>query len=191
MKFDPGGTVTVNKKAGRFEPIEPFLFKAPNGFTLTNNEQAKGFSPVPGKKYIFSCWINDNSPNTDKIQNFGLNINNTEYAIANISVPVVEGWKRLEVEFTALEQFSMILRSTGQNLIFADDIRIYPSDAKMNTYVFHDQSYKMMAQLDENNFATFFEYDEEGTPIRVKKETERGIMTIKENRQYIRKRPNQ
>jgi hypothetical protein len=47
---------------------------------------------------------------------------------------------------------------------------------------------RVMAQLDENNFATLFEYDEEGTPIRVKKETERGILTVKENRQSLRQR---
>jgi len=39
-----------------------------------------------------------------------------------------------------------------------------------------------MAELDENNFATFYEYDDEGGLVRMKKETERGIMTIKENR---------
>jgi len=48
-----------------------------------------------------------------------------------------------------------------------------------------------MAQLDENNFATLFEYDDEGTPIRVKKETERGIMTLKENRQSFKGRSEQ
>jgi hypothetical protein len=45
-----------------------------------------------------------------------------------------------------------------------------------------------MAELDENNFATFYEYDDEGSLVRVKKETERGIMTIKENRSSYKKR---
>ncbi|MGK4569023.1 hypothetical protein [Flavobacterium sp. 3HN19-14] len=39
-----------------------------------------------------------------------------------------------------------------------------------------------MAELDENNYATFYEYDKEGGLVRVKKETERGVQTIKESR---------
>jgi hypothetical protein len=39
-----------------------------------------------------------------------------------------------------------------------------------------------MAELDENNYATFYEYDLEGGLIRVKKETEKGIFTIQETR---------
>ena len=45
-----------------------------------------------------------------------------------------------------------------------------------------------MAELDERNFATLYEYDEEGKLVRVKKETERGIMTIKENFNSYRKK---
>jgi hypothetical protein len=41
-----------------------------------------------------------------------------------------------------------------------------------------------MAELDENNYSTFYEYDDEGNLMRLKKETERGIMTIKETRQH-------
>jgi hypothetical protein len=44
-----------------------------------------------------------------------------------------------------------------------------------------------MAELDENNFATFYDYDNEGIPIRVRKETERGIMTLKETRSANKK----
>jgi hypothetical protein len=44
-----------------------------------------------------------------------------------------------------------------------------------------------MADLDANNFATFYEYNDEGVLIRVKKETEKGISTIKETRSSYRK----
>ena len=45
-----------------------------------------------------------------------------------------------------------------------------------------------MAVLDENNYATFYEYDLERNLIRVKKETERGIKTIKETNKPLRAR---
>ena len=37
-----------------------------------------------------------------------------------------------------------------------------------------------MAILDENNFATFYEYDQQKQLKRVKKETQKGIATIQE-----------
>ncbi|MBI3883032.1 MAG: hypothetical protein HY305_02130 [Sphingobacteriales bacterium] len=44
-----------------------------------------------------------------------------------------------------------------------------------------------MAELDENNYASFYEYDDDGTLTRVKKETERGIKTITETRSAMQK----
>ena len=46
---------------------------------------------------------------------------------------------------------------------------------------------RLMAELDENNYATFYEYDDDGTLVRLKKETERGIKTIKETRSALLK----
>jgi hypothetical protein len=43
-----------------------------------------------------------------------------------------------------------------------------------------------MADLDENNYASFYEYDLEGNLARLKRETERGIMTIKETKSSIK-----
>ena len=58
----------------------------------------------------------------------------------------------------------------------------------MKSYVYDPISLKLTAVLDENNYATFYEYDQEGTLIRTKKETERGIVTISENRQSNQKK---
>ena len=55
----------------------------------------------------------------------------------------------------------------------------------MKSFVYDALSLRMMAELDENNYATFFEYDDDGTLTRVKKETERGIKTIKETRSAL------
>jgi hypothetical protein len=61
----------------------------------------------------------------------------------------------------------------------------------MKSYVYNPVNLRLMAEMDENNYATFYEYDDEGTLIRVKKETERGIMTIKETRSALMKNKNQ
>jgi hypothetical protein len=53
----------------------------------------------------------------------------------------------------------------------------------MVTYVYDPVSLRLVAELDERNYAKFYEYDEDGKLIRVKKETEKGIMTIQETRE--------
>lgn len=73
---------------------------------------------------------------------------------------------------------------------YFDDLRINPIKGNMKSYVYDPISLKLMAELDENNYATFYEYDAEGTLVRIKKETERGVFTIKESRQSIQKKLN-
>jgi YD repeat-containing protein len=53
----------------------------------------------------------------------------------------------------------------------------------MESYVYNNINHRLLAKLDANNFATFYEYDKEGNLIRVKRETEIGIVTLKEIRQ--------
>ncbi|HLP39532.1 hypothetical protein [Lacibacter sp.] len=181
-------SVNLIKNAGLAAPSTAALLGFDNigRYLLKSNELANGFAPVAGKKYLFSMWVKDNSPNENTIQGLTIKFNNITKDISALTVPVVEGWKRLELSFTASSQFQLELIPSGT--IYLDDIRILPNDAQMNSYVFDNRTLRLMAQLDENNFATIYEYDEEGTPVRVKKETERGIMTIKESRQSLRKR---
>jgi hypothetical protein len=77
------------------------------------------------------------------------------------------------------------LQSGG--ISFFDDIRFFPFDGSMMSYVYDPETLRLVAELDERNYAKFYEYDEEGKLIRVKKETERGVMTIQENRNNIKK----
>ncbi|MCY1558050.1 hypothetical protein D9M68_949530 [compost metagenome] len=57
-----------------------------------------------------------------------------------------------------------------------------PAQANMKSFVYNPVNQRLMATLDENNFASFYEYDQEGNLIRTKKETEKGIMTVSESR---------
>jgi hypothetical protein len=98
---------------------------------------------------------------------------------------IIDGWQRIEQQFTVpvnTTQIKIQLVNSGTSDAFFDDIRIHPLDGNMKSYVYDPVTLRLMAELDENNYATFYEYDEEGALIRVKKETERGIMTIKESR---------
>ncbi|MBA4198862.1 MAG: hypothetical protein C0459_15050 [Chitinophaga sp.] len=190
LKLINNNELVLSRNFGSSSPESPsFLNYGTTGkYILTSNEQINGFAPIPGKKYILSFWVNDGQSSNNKIQNLQLKINNNDLSIQNTIVKVVEGWKKIDVEFTAQNinpSVTISLKPTGGN-IYIDDIRIYPKDGQMKSFVYNDQNLRLVSQLDENNFATFYEYDEEGTPIRVKKETERGIMTIKESRKYFK-----
>lgn len=180
------GTVIL-KKSVYINNTSPLYTISGGQYYLGSNELAKGFSPVPGKKYVLSFWIKDGSPR-NATTNFQASVNGTSL-ISNISKwPIVEGWKRIEVPFvlpSSATNFTLQLSSSGQ--VYIDDIRIHPFDGQMKTFAYDASSQRLMAELDENNFATFYEYDDEGILIRVKKETERGIMTIKETRSSYKK----
>lgn len=180
------GTVAINKTVYLGSNFS--LYTLSNGqYYFGANEVAKGFSPVPGKKYVLSLWVKDGSPR-DATTTFQASVNGTSL-ISNLSKwPIVEGWKRIEVPFvlpSSATNFSLQLTSSGQ--VYIDDIRIHPFDGQMKSFAYDASSQRLMAELDENNFATFYEYDDEGILIRVKKETDRGIMTIKETRSSYKK----
>lgn len=157
-------------------------------YKLTSNDQALGFAPVPGKKYLLSMWVMDSQLSSNKINSLTVTINGTAIDLSTKVVPVVEGWKLLEIPFTGrASNFELALDVLNGN-VSIDDVRIAPFDSHLKTFVYDDVSLKLTSELDENNFATFYEYDEEGTLVRTKRETEKGIMTIQENRQSLRKR---
>ena len=98
---------------------------------------------------------------------------------------IIEGWQKVEGEFTPPANTTTAeLRfvNTATTRMYVDDIRIHPFNANMKSYVYDPVTLRLAAELDENNYASFYEYDEEGQLVRVKKETILGIKTIKETR---------
>jgi len=98
---------------------------------------------------------------------------------------MIEGWQRVESVVpipTGVTAMTITLQASDSSTTFFDDIRILPYNGEMKSYVYNPVSLRLMAELDENNYATFYEYDDDGTLIRVKKETERGILTAQETR---------
>jgi hypothetical protein len=185
------GSITLEKPLMVTEPSSIYGITS-NVYKLTNGYLKDGLTPVPGKKYVLSGWVYDGQPKSTLINNLTVNISGTAYNINSTTQPdviskvyVVEGWKRFEITFTMPSSGTFKLDMSGSVLL--DDIRLHPYDGQLKSYVYDASSMRLMADLDENNFATFYEYDDEGTLIRVKKETERGISTIKETRSTLRK----
>jgi len=142
--------------------------------SLTTPGQPKyaQFAFQNGKQYVLSYWIRPT--NATKMENAYTPPSNMQNK-SNI----IEGWQQVERVFTAGAGNNTVIFPAGSNI---DDVRIYPKDANMKSFVYNPSNQKLMATLDENNFATFYEYDQEGNLVRTKKETEKGIMTVMESR---------
>jgi hypothetical protein len=150
------------------------------------------FSLVPGKRMQFSAWVHEDC---------GVPCFKSDFDKSNIEIwsggnnlgldkikrtgAIIEGWQKIEGEFTVpVNATTAELRfiNTNDAPMYVDDIRIHPFNANMKSYVYDPRTLRLSAELDENNYASFYEYDEEGQLIRAKKETIQGIKTIKETR---------
>ncbi len=153
------------------------------------------FRPGQGK-YIFGAWVKSEQKIADTTYNNGLveiqvtdNNNNVTTIQVNTIGKIIEGWQRVEAIFEMpanTKSIAIILKSDGENAVWFDDVRVHTYDGNMKSYVYDAKHLKLRAELDENNYATFYEYDQEGSLIRVKKETEKGIVTLKETRNHVK-----
>ncbi len=163
--------------------------------------EKNGVEVAEDKKYVISYWIK--RPNVSNLTNEYFNADlevSTDVGSLNLNnlrkSNIIDGWQKIEHTFiipgdiTANSTKSISIKFSNQegNKLFIDDIRIQPFNSAMKTYVYDPISFRLMAELDDNNFATLYEYDEEGSLIRIKKETAKGIMTIQESRNGIIKK---
>ena len=146
-----------------------------------------GFNPEEGV-YILSAWVMDLNVDLGTVAYKKPYITVTSGVTVIDCIPsgeIIDGWQRIEKEVIVEEDGEVNIQlvcGEGGNCLF-DDIRFFPKDGSMITYVYDPITLRLMAELDERNYAKIYEYDEQGKLIRVKKETEMGIMTIQENRE--------
>ncbi len=144
------------------------------------------FSPDPGK-YVFSAWVKeDQAPGTLAYTKANVEIKAGATSLGKLTPArqIIEGWQRIFGEVTipaGATDIQIILAGNGVKAWF-DDLRFWPFDAGMKSYVYDERTLRFTYELDENNFFTKYEYDQQGMLERIKKETERGVMTIQESR---------
>jgi hypothetical protein len=176
-----------------------------SGLELANCGCNGVFGPEPGvsgKEYLISAWVKEKpssglfagvSYNNPRLQVQFYNSSNvaigTSYAFSPQSDnKIIEGWQRVMSRFTipaGAVKMVVKLENTGTNAnadVFFDDIRFHPYKANMESFVYDPISLRAVAELDANNYATYFIYDEEGALSKTKKETIDGIKTISEGR---------
>ncbi|MFM9986068.1 MAG: hypothetical protein ACKVOK_12590 [Flavobacteriales bacterium] len=145
---------------------------------------------IPGEPYVVSAWVKQEDAELyqdvytrPKIIIKSLD-GTTEIATieAESGDSIIEGWQLIEAEFEAPANGVQIVLFSFAGTSYFDDVRLFPAKGSMKTYVYDPVTLRFVAELDERHFATLYEYDEEGRLMRIKKETERGIMTIQESK---------
>ncbi len=146
------------------------------------------------QKYIFNYWqkVGQNAaiPVNGAVR---VVIDNTNF-YAKAKTPNIDGWVLYEgtvdaSAYPTINQADIRFYTTNaennnaSNTI--DDLRILPNVSNMKSYVYNPVNKRLVAVLDENHMATVFDYTPEGKLARIKKETERGIITLKESRESL------
>ena len=173
-------------------------------YTLTCSDFIYPFTPIThqgSKKYILSYWVKEKETLASSgavltylNSSIGLSVSGSgSVSMGTLKKSdIIDGWQRFEQDFTissgASGRLNVTLVNTTNNITsYFDDIRIHPFNSNMKSFVYDPVTLKYVAELDANNFATFYEYDEEGSLVRVKKETEKGIMTIQETKNHTKR----
>lgn len=191
LKITQGATTSAN------------FYIAPSSYPSSLNNAIMPFYPQLGKKYLISGWVHGSKPFYDaaaikalcKVEVMGKDRGTVISSVTcTPSGPVIEGWQRFYAEFTiqngtvnGVATDAYILRvslsndETTSNSIYFDDVRLHPFDANIKNYIY-DEQHRVKAMLDENNYATFYMYNNKGELVTVRRETEKGIITIQENR---------
>ena len=156
-----------------------------------------------GRKYVISAWIsqdNEQVPTyftgtTPSSNHVGMQVNyvNSSGAIVRSTPlmtptgPIIEGWQKVEGTFSLHSGESAIvlsLRTQAGLRTYFDDIRVFPFTGNMESYVYNKVDNTLRDILDNNNYATHYDYDDERNLFLIKKETYEGMKTIQETRTH-------
>lgn len=167
--------------------------------TSPNNSQAAhiqyAMDLIPGEEYLFSAWVSVsdipmasglNDVATTDAEQIGVDISFTDVEGVfkmRPTGPIIDGWQRIEGRFLMLSDgfIKLNFRKGWATTAYFDDLRIYPADGNLQSYIYDPETYRLRATLDNNNYATLYYYDAEGNLHLLKKETVEGVKTIQES----------
>ncbi|WP_146193436.1 hypothetical protein [Flavobacterium sediminis] len=205
--FSAQGTYTVSYIYTGTEGCEIVKQKTVNIIACTPCLYCTSFELIQGKEYSISGWtsLRNDDVNFEEVSftNFNDALIEMEFLDAGgsqlsvnsffVSGKIIDGWQKISGRFIvpvgAADMEIKLINNSSKVALF-DDIRVYPKDGTMKSFVYDQETKRLMAELDENNYATFYEYDKEGGLVRVKKETEKGVYTIQETRSSTVKKDN-
>lgn len=194
--YVPGGSKHTSNDWLKSTDTTTFNWHEMEVYKLEPNLCIGTFTPERELTYTISGWIMESDSG---ITEYPSNYDDGYVSVKSDSTsfihkfypkgPIIDGWQRFSGEFSIPADSgatALIIEAHGGPIskggVFYDDVRIQPYNSSMKSYVYDPLTLRMTAELDANNFATFYEYDQEGRLLRIKKETEHGVVTLQESR---------
>ncbi len=189
---------SVSYESTTWDGVEPVVADHEAPFLLAESDIIHKHQFVNGEAenvYVVMGWIKEHN-NTQELLDYTaqiqITVNGGLIPVTEKRSNIIDGWQRVELTFEVDDQLTndtpmeirLVAGSAGA--AFFDDIRVHPFDSEMEAQVIDAIEQRPAAQLDNRNFATIFQYDEDGNMIRTIKETERGKQTVQENRSGIK-----
>ncbi len=155
-----------------------------------------------GRTYVAKVWVHRLSPPTAALS---IQINgtttgpytDTKTVMRNNPANVTVGdWVLMSVELEVPASFNTgathnMLLSLSNNgsagKAYFDDLAFHPKDAVMTGHVYNEKTGALVAQLDNDNFATFYTYDNAMRLISASKEYSGGIRKVTESTYHYAK----
>lgn len=184
-------TLRITKVVGNESVI---LSVYSQSFDVEDCRCLQSFHLNKNKKYLFTAWVKKTNSNYESSYNdvWVQLISSSGDIIFNAtpSGNIIDRWQKIErvVDIQDYDVSDVYLAFTNEDVnstLYIDDIRLIPFDSSMKSFVYDMNTRRLVAELDQNHYATYYEYDAEGNLIRIAKDTERGKKTISEYRQHL------
>lgn len=155
-----------------------------------------------GRTYIAKVWVHKLSPPTAALSihisgTAGSTYADTKTIMRNNPANVTVGdWILMSVELEVPANFNtgathtmlVSLSNNGSGSVaYFDDLAFHPKDAVMTGNVYNDKTGALVAQLDNDNFATFYTYDQAMRLTSASKEYSGGIKKVTESTYHYAK----
>lgn len=148
-----------------------------------------------GRTYIARVWVHNSSSSNASLSieltgSTAITVNTFKSDPNNITVGE---WTLMTAELTVPSNFNLaqthamrvVLANynggTSANTAYFDDLSFHPKDAVVTGNVFDEATGLLLAQLDNENFATIYNYDHAGRLINAYKEYSGGTKKLSEN----------
>ena len=172
-----------------------------NGYLVKECDCAGTFKPTRDKTYRMSFWVRseefENENNLSDYDNLDVEIKvdgTINIPFENVSrSPIIDGWQQITGTFyipaaqtgASNSMRIDIINAQSDQALYLDDFRVYPFNSSMESFVYDPGNRRLLAKMDVQGYATFYQYDREGNLTSVKRETAEGIQTLQEGRQHI------
>lgn len=145
----------------------------------------------PSKEYIINLWGSTASSRQRNSLPAGIGIELTFHdkkgqllkrEQIKAAGSVIEGWQQIDGAFVTPEGVATLsITFLTNGISWYDDIRLFPADGNMKSFVYESIHGKQSVILDENNRATYYFYNPDGSLYQEKKETDGGVKTVTES----------